>query len=164
VAKETDWTSRINSLASGWVREMGITITSATTEGVAGELEVTERHHQGLGIVHGGVYCGVIETLSSLGAAIVASAREQSVVGLENSTSFLRAVRGGRLRASAVPVTRGRTTQLWEGRIWDAEDRLVATGRVRLLCLDAGGSLDGRSYRFMPEPDAEPDGESGPGA
>jgi uncharacterized protein (TIGR00369 family) len=154
VAKEIDWTSRINSLSSGWVREMGITITSATTEEVRGELEVTERHHQGLGIVHGGVYCGVIETLASIGAAIVASARAQSVVGLENSTSFVRAVRGGLLRASATPVTRGRTTQLWEGRIWDADDRVVATGRVRLLCLDADRPVDGATYRFAPDPDA----------
>jgi 1,4-dihydroxy-2-naphthoyl-CoA hydrolase len=154
VAKEIDWTSRINSLSSGWVREMGITITSATTEEVRGELEVTERHHQGLGIVHGGVYCGVIETLASIGAAIVASGRGQSVVGLENSTSFVRAVRGGLLRASATPVTRGRTTQLWEGRIWDAEDRVVATGRVRLLCLDADRPVDGAIYRFAPDPEA----------
>ena len=145
MAKQTDWTSRINSLASGWVREMGITITSATADEVTGELEVTERHHQGLGIVHGGVYCGVIETLGSIGAA---AERGQSVVGLENSTSFVRAVRAGRLRASAVPVTRGRTTQLWEGRIWDDEDRVVATGRVRLLCLDADRSVDGATYRF----------------
>ena len=148
MAKQTDWTSRINSLASGWVREMGITITSATADEVTCELEVTERHHQGLGIVHGGVYCGVIETLGSIGAAIVAAERGQSVVGLENSTSFVRAVRAGRLRASAGPVTGGRTTQLWEGRIWDAEDRVVATGRVRLLCLDADRSVDGATYRF----------------
>ena len=151
MAKETDWASRINSLPSGWVREMGITITGATSEEVRGELEVDERHHQGLGIVHGGVYCGVIETLASIGAAIVASERGQSVVGLENSTSFVRAVRGGLLRASAAPVTRGRTTQLWEGRIWDAEDRVVATGRVRLLCLDADRPVDGGRYRFSPD-------------
>jgi uncharacterized protein (TIGR00369 family) len=131
----------VNSLPSGWVREMGLTILEATADQVTAEWEVTERHHQGYGIVHGGVHAGVVETLASLGAAIVAHERGQRVVGLENSTSFIRAVRGGRLRATARPVTRGRTTQVWEAWIRDAQGRLVARGSVRLLCLDADRPL-----------------------
>jgi len=136
-----DLASHVNALPTGWVREMGITILAATPDEVTCEWEVTEKHHQGYGIVHGGVHCGVIETLASLGAAIVARPRGQRVVGLENSTSFIRAVRSGRLRAVARPVTRGRTTQVWEASIRDEEGRLVAEGRVRLLCLDEGRQL-----------------------
>jgi uncharacterized protein (TIGR00369 family) len=101
------------------------------------EWEVGPQHLQGYGIVHGGVHCGVIETLASVGAAVVAMARGQAVVGLENSTSFIRAVRSGRLHAEARPVSRGRTTQVWEASIWDEHEHVVALGRVRLLCLDA---------------------------
>jgi len=136
-----DLAAHVNALPTGWVREMGITILAATPDEVTCEWEVTEKHHQGYGIVHGGVHCGVIETLASLGAAIVARPRGQRVVGLENSTSFIRAVRSGRLRAVARPVTRGRTTQVWEASIRDEEGRLVAEGRVRLLCLDEGRQL-----------------------
>jgi 1,4-dihydroxy-2-naphthoyl-CoA hydrolase len=130
-----DFVAYLNEMPSGWVREMGITILEATPDEVSCEWEVTEKHHQGYGIVHGGVHCGVVETLASLGAAIVARPRGQRVVGLENTTSFIRAVRSGRLRATARPVTRGRTTQVWEAWIRDEEGRLVAEGRVRLLCL-----------------------------
>jgi len=130
-----DLATYVNALPTGWIREMGITILKATADEVICEWEVTEKHHQGLGIVHGGVHCGVVETLASIGAAIVARPRGQMVVGLENSTSFIRAVRSGRLRAAARPVTRGRTTQVWEAWIRDDEDRLVAQGRVRLLCI-----------------------------
>ena len=125
----------LNSLP-GWVREMGITILSATPEEVSCEWEVSEKHHQGYGIVHGGVHCGVIETLASVGAAVVARPRGQRVVGLENNTSFIRAVRSGKLHALARPVTRGRTTQVWEAWIRDENEQLVAQGRVRLLCVD----------------------------
>jgi 1,4-dihydroxy-2-naphthoyl-CoA hydrolase len=125
-----------NSLLGGFASEMGITITRATVDEVVGEWEVSDRHLQSYGIVHGGVHCGVVETLASLGAALVAHPRGQAVVGLDNSTSFIRAVRAGRLRATATPITRGRHSQLWETRIVDEEDRLVATGRVRLLCVD----------------------------
>ena len=130
-----DLAQRVNQLPSGWVKEMGITILSASSEEVICEWEVTEKHHQGYGIVHGGVHCGVVETLASIGAAVVAHPRGQRVVGIENSTSFIRAVRSGKLTAVARPVTRGRTSQVWEAWIRDDEDRLVATGRVRLLCL-----------------------------
>jgi 1,4-dihydroxy-2-naphthoyl-CoA hydrolase len=132
-----DLAERVNEMPSGWVKEMGLTILAASAEEVTCEWEVTEKHHQGYGIVHGGVYCGVIETLASIGAAIVAHPRGQHVAGLENSTSFIRAVRSGRLHAVARPVTRGRLSQVWEAWIRDDEDRLVAQGHVRLICFDA---------------------------
>jgi 1,4-dihydroxy-2-naphthoyl-CoA hydrolase len=131
-----DLATYVNRLPSGWVREMGITILEATADEVTCEFEVTDKHHQGFGIVHGGVHCGVVETLASIGAALVARERGQLVAGLENSTSFIRAVRSGRLHAAARPLARGRTSQVWEASIWDEEERLVATGRVRLLCFD----------------------------
>jgi len=130
-----DLAQYVNRMPSGWVKEMGITIIKASPDEVTCEWEVSEKHHQGYGIVHGGVHCGVVETLASIGAALVAHPRGQRVVGLENSTAFIRAVRSERLHAEARPVTRGRTTQVWEAWIRDEEDRLVAQGRVRLLCL-----------------------------
>jgi 1,4-dihydroxy-2-naphthoyl-CoA hydrolase len=143
-----DLAAYVNELPTGWVREMGITILKATPDEVTCEWEVTDKHHQGLGIVHGGVHCGVVETLASLGAALVARPRGQMVVGLENTTSFIRAVRSGRLRGTARPVTRGRTTQVWEAWIRDDEGQLVARGNVRLLCMslerEVGGSALGQ--------------------
>jgi len=66
------------------------------------------------------------------------------VVGLENNTSFIRAVRAGaKLHAISTPVTRGRRTQVWEARVFDDQDRLVATGRVRLLCIEQDQRLAG---------------------
>lgn len=135
-----DFVKLINQLP-GWVKETGIVILSATPDEVSCEWQVSKKHHQGYGIVHGGVHCGVIETLASVGAAVVARARGQRVVGLENSTSFIRAVRSGKLHAVARPVTRGRTTQVWEAWIRDDQEQLVAQGRVRLLCVDEDKAL-----------------------
>jgi len=140
-----DLATYLNALPTGWVREMGITILKATPDEVTCEWEVTEKHHQGLGIVHGGVHCGVVETLASLGAALVARPRGQTVVGLENTTSFLRAVRTGRLHGTARPVTRGRTTQVWEAWIRDDDEQLVAKGQVRLLCLSSDREVGGKA-------------------
>jgi uncharacterized protein (TIGR00369 family) len=143
-----DFAERLNDMPEGWLQAMGVTITLATQDEVRAELTVGPEHLQGYGIVHGGVHCGLIETLASIGAALVALPRHQSVVGLENNTSFIRAVRAGaKLHAVSTPVTRGRRTQVWEARVLDDQQRLVATGRVRLLCLEQDHELAGEQVR-----------------
>ncbi len=143
-------------MPEGWLQAMGITITKATADEVEAELTVGRQHLQGYGIVHGGVHCGLIESLASIGAALHALPRGQSVVGLENNTSFIRAVREGTtLRARATPVTRGRKTQVWEAKVLDGDDRVVATGRVRLLCLEKEEVLAGEQVRGALHPPSD---------
>jgi len=139
-----DYSAQLNESPEGWLKAMGVTITLATKDEVRAELTIGEAHLQGYGIVHGGVHCGVVESLASIGAALYAIPLGKHVVGLENSTSFIRAVRAGaRLHAVSTPVTRGRRTQVWEARVLDENERLVASGRVRLLCLDGDQALAG---------------------
>jgi len=123
-------------VAGTWSDVMGIRFVTATADEVVAELVVERKHQQAFGIVHGGVYSGLIETIASLGATLAARPHGRTVVGLENQTSFLRAVREGTLRGRAAPVHVGRTTQVWDAIIRDDQDRIVATGRVRLLCTE----------------------------
>ncbi|HYM98025.1 MAG TPA: PaaI family thioesterase [Candidatus Sulfotelmatobacter sp.] len=151
-----DFSELLNATPEGWLQAMGVVITRATMDEVRCELTVGPEHLQSYGIVHGGVHCGLIETLASIGAYLFAQQRGQHVVGLENSTSFIRAVRAGaHLHAVATPVTRGRRTQVWDGRVLDADERIVATGRVRLLCLDPDQSLAGEQVRGVLHPAKE---------
>jgi 1,4-dihydroxy-2-naphthoyl-CoA hydrolase len=143
-----DFARRLNEIPEGWVSAMGMTITHATKDEVRCELTVGQQHLQGYGIVHGGVHCGIIETLSSMGAYLFARERGQHVVGLENNTSFIRAVRAGaKLHAVAKPITRGRQTQVWQAQVLDEDERLVATGRVRLLCLASDQVIAGEQVK-----------------
>ncbi len=151
-----DFSARMNELPEGWLKAMGVTITLATQDEVRCELTVGPEHLQGYGIVHGGVHCGLIESLASIGAALVAMPRKQTVVGLENNTSFVRAVRAGaRLHAVSTPVTRGRRTQVWEARVLDEQDQIVATGRVRLLCLEPDQALAGEQVKGVLHPETK---------
>jgi 1,4-dihydroxy-2-naphthoyl-CoA hydrolase len=149
-----DYADRLNETPEGWLQAMGVTITHATKDEVRAELITGPEHMQGYGIVHGGVHCGLIESLASIGAALFALPNKQHVVGLENNTSFIRAVRSGvKLRAVATPITRGRRTQVWEARVIDQDDRIVATGRVRLLCLDEDQALAGEQVSGVLHPE-----------
>jgi uncharacterized protein (TIGR00369 family) len=137
----------LNENLDGWNRAMGLTFVKATPDEVVAELEVSPVHHQPYGIVHGGVHAGIIETVCSVGAAVHSLASGRSVVGLENHTSFIRAVRSGRLTVRARPITRGRRSQVWEATVEDDAGRLAATGRVRLLCLEPDADVAGEKVR-----------------
>lgn len=132
----TNAASEINALHEGtWAGTLGLVVTSASRDEVTATVDVRSLHHQPQGIVHGGVYATIVESLASIGAALDARTRESNVVGLENQTSFVRAVRSGKLHARATPVTRGRRTQLWEVVVTNDEGAVAAKGSVRLLVL-----------------------------
>jgi uncharacterized protein (TIGR00369 family) len=129
--------------AGTWAAQMGIHVVRASRDEVVATLTIAPQHLQPYGIVHGGVHCGVIETVASIGAALDSIPRGASVVGLENHTSFVRAVRGGTLSIRATPLTRGRRSQLWQAELRDEKEQLVARGTVRLLVLEAGANVAG---------------------
>jgi 1,4-dihydroxy-2-naphthoyl-CoA hydrolase len=147
VSPDGDYAATFNARRDGWNVAMGIRLVRANADEVTAELEIDERHRQAYGIVHGGVYSGLVETVSSVAAALWARRNQQSVVGLENHTSFLNAVREGKLSATARPLMRGRRTQVWEAAVTDGSGRVVARGQVRLISLEAGASVAGEKVK-----------------
>ena len=131
------------AMKDGWIDAMSVKVISATRDEVVAEVTLGPAHLQAYGIVHGGVHAGIIESVASIGAALDVLPRGHSVVGLENHTSFIRAVRSGTLRAVARPLSRGRRSQVWEGSVHDEQGRLAATGRVRLMVLDPQTEIAG---------------------
>jgi 1,4-dihydroxy-2-naphthoyl-CoA hydrolase len=116
---------------------LGLEFLETSGDRVVAALDLRPDHHQPYGIVHGGVHSSIVETVASVGAAQWYGERGQ-VVGVNNSTDFLRAVREGRLSVLGTPVHRGRLQQLWLVEIRDADGRLVARGQVRLQNVPAG--------------------------
>ena len=123
--------SELRTEVTGFDKRLGLTVIEADGDGVVGRVEVSPDLHQPYGIVHGGVWCSVVETTASIGAALWFADRG-NVVGVSNHTDFLRAVRQGVLDVRATPLQRGRTQQLWKVTITDETDRLIAKGDVRL--------------------------------
>jgi 1,4-dihydroxy-2-naphthoyl-CoA hydrolase len=120
----------------GFAEWLGLSIEETSPDRVVVAWKTRPDLWQPYGIVHGGVYCSVVETAASMAAATWLGDRGQ-VVGVSNQTDFLRAVSEGDLRAVATPVHRGRLQQLWAVEIRDDRDRLVAKGQVRLQNIDS---------------------------
>jgi uncharacterized protein (TIGR00369 family) len=118
-------------VTGGFVALLGLTFDEVSGDRVVIRWKVRPELHQPFGIQHGGVYCSVVETAASVGGSLWLGDRGR-VVGVSNQTDFLRAVREGELTAVGTPVHRGRSQQLWQVEITDADARLVARGQVRL--------------------------------
>jgi uncharacterized protein (TIGR00369 family) len=133
-----DYAKAVQQHLSGFDRHIGIEILEATPTHVRAQLTIAPQHLQIHNVVHGGVYSSLVETAGSIGAALAARAMGRTIVGIDNHTSFLRATGQGVLRVEAEPLTVGRRTQVWSSRIVNDQGQLVATGQLRLLCIDAG--------------------------
>jgi uncharacterized protein (TIGR00369 family) len=128
---------------SRFMAASGFESTEISGTRVTGVVELGPDQHTPFGVVHGGVYCTVIESAASIGASAAALPRGQFAVGVNNNTDFLRSMTTGRLDVVAEPVQQGRTQQLWQVLLTRADDgKLVARGQVRLqnIPLPDGGA------------------------
>jgi 1,4-dihydroxy-2-naphthoyl-CoA hydrolase len=125
-------------LGKGFDSEIGLNYIELTPDGGRARLEIHDKLLQMAGIVHGGVYCSIIESVASVSGGVwLAENGGGTVVGVNNNTDFLRAISAGTVTAVSTPIHRGRRQQLWLVTITDDDDRVVARGQVRLQNIPA---------------------------
>jgi 1,4-dihydroxy-2-naphthoyl-CoA hydrolase len=124
----------MEDLGKGFDSELGLKYIDVTPDGGRAELVIHDKLLQPWGIVHGGVYCSIIESLASVSGAVWFAEKGEggTVVGVNNNTDFLRAISSGTVTAVSTPIHRGRRQQLWLIEVTDNEGRMVARGQVRL--------------------------------
>jgi len=110
---------------------LGITLVDQDPSRVVATMPVTPRVHQPFGYLHGGASVALAETVASMGAVLNC---EPGMVafGLEINANHLRSKRSGLLTAIGTPLHKGRTTQVWEVRIQDEDERLICVSRCTL--------------------------------
>ncbi|HEU5267057.1 MAG TPA: PaaI family thioesterase [Jatrophihabitans sp.] len=119
------------AMRSGLNAALGFQLDEAGPDRVVMSFAIGPQHLQPYGIVHGGVYCALVEASASIGAAAWFGDRGK-VVGVANHTNFLRSTGGGRVVATATPIHRGRSQQLWLVEVADDAGRPLARGELRL--------------------------------
>ena len=128
--------------SGAFARASGFDPVEVSGTRVTGTVDLGPEQHTPWGVVHGGVYCTVVESAASIGASAAVADRGQFAVSVNNSTDFLRPATSGRLDVVAEPVQQGKTLQLWLVTLTRAEDgKPVARGQVRLqnVPLPGGG-------------------------
>jgi 1,4-dihydroxy-2-naphthoyl-CoA hydrolase len=108
----------------------GLEILSANEEEVHARVAVRDELKQPGGLVHGGVFASIAESLASLATWAAVRADGLSAQGLSNQTSFLRPITEGTIHVHARRRHRGRTTWVWEVDVTDDDGRLCALVRM----------------------------------
>jgi uncharacterized protein (TIGR00369 family) len=115
---------------SGFAEEIGIEWIDFDPEGAHARLAVEPRHLQPNGVVHGGVYASLAESLASAATYHAVKENGEVAFGMSNSTSFLRMITEGHVNAVARARQRGRTTWVWDVELSDDEGHLCALSRM----------------------------------
>jgi 1,4-dihydroxy-2-naphthoyl-CoA hydrolase len=128
----TDLERALQEPPSGFDGLYGLEFEAVSADEVRGRVHVDERHLQPFGLVHGGVYAAMAESMASIGTAVGAG-EGHFVAGMANHTSFLRPVfKDDTITAVATPRHRGRTTWVWEVECVDGQQRPCALVRVTI--------------------------------
>jgi len=129
------------SLEGGFDGLYGLAIIELADGLVRGEVAVRDELKQPGGLVHGGVYASIAESLASTGTGVIVREQGKVVMGMSNQTSFLRPITDGTIHAQARVKHRGRTTWVWEVEITDDAGKLCVLTRMTVAVRDAAPEL-----------------------
>jgi uncharacterized protein (TIGR00369 family) len=110
----------------------GLEVLELSAERVTAQVPVTDAVKQPMGLVHGGLYASIAESISSIATATAVAPDGMIATGMSNQTSFLRPITEGTGHAEAVRRHRGRTTWMWDVEITDDAGRLCAVSRMTI--------------------------------
>jgi 1,4-dihydroxy-2-naphthoyl-CoA hydrolase len=123
---------QINEVLLGFDRLYGLELLEVSDERVRAQVRVREELKQPAGLVHGGVYAAIAESMVSQANAIAVLPGGSTAMGLSNNTSFLRPITAGTVHADATRLHRGRTTWVWDVRFNDDAGHLCAVTRMTI--------------------------------
>jgi 1,4-dihydroxy-2-naphthoyl-CoA hydrolase len=118
------------------VTHLGIEFTGIGDDFLEATMPVDHRTIQPMGLLHGGANVALAETLGSLAASLTVDQEKQTVVGLEINANHLKSVRSGKVKGIAKPIHLGKSTQVWEIKIFNESDQLCCISRLTMAILD----------------------------
>jgi 1,4-dihydroxy-2-naphthoyl-CoA hydrolase len=123
---------QINDALAGFDRLYGFELVELSDTEARARVSVSDALKQPYGLLHGGVYASVAESLTSWATAAAVAERRCLAVGMGNSSSFLRPITEGVVHAIAKRLHAGRTTWVWDVECRDDRDRLCAITRMTI--------------------------------
>jgi uncharacterized protein (TIGR00369 family) len=128
------------ALQEGFDGLYGLEVLEHSDELVRAQVPVRDEVKQAMGLVHGGLYASIAESITSLATALAVAGDGNAAMGLSNQTSFVRPITEGTVHALARRRHRGRTTWLWDVEISDDAGRLCALSRMTVAVRPVPGS------------------------
>ena len=102
---------------------------------LVGKMPVTPKVHQPDGVLHGGAMVALAESVGSMASYIFLDAKKFFVRGIEISANHIKSMKEGEVFAKATVLHKGKTTQLWDIKLTDAEDNLISICKLTTIAL-----------------------------
>jgi uncharacterized protein (TIGR00369 family) len=131
------------SMAGTMMEALGMVVETAERERVRIRMPVDNRTRQPFGLLHGGASVALAETAASLGTMLNIDGGREVAVGIEINANHIRGKRDGVVVGEATPLHRGRRTMVWDIRITDEENRLIAISRCTVAVVPRRTEGDG---------------------
>jgi 1,4-dihydroxy-2-naphthoyl-CoA hydrolase len=119
-----------HTVTEGFDGLLGLKLTELGDGLARGELAVRDELKQPYGLVHGGVFATMAESLASLATALAVAREGRQAMGQANQTSFLRPITAGTIHGVARARHRGRSSWVWDVEITDDAGRLCVLTRM----------------------------------
>jgi len=115
---------------------LGIEFLEVGSACIKARMPVDNRTMTPFGILHGGASAAFAETLGGAAASLCVDRGKKLCVGLEINANHIRPVDKGFVYGRARPIHIGDSTQVWEVRIHNEQDRLVCISRLTVAVID----------------------------
>ena len=132
-------TAQINEHLLGFDRHYGLELLELTDIEVRAQVVVGEQHKQPAGLVHGGLYASIAESITSIATGVTVLEEGNAAMGMSNTTNFLRPITEGTVHAYAIRLHRGRTTWVWDVTFSDDSGRTCALTRTTIAVRPISG-------------------------
>jgi 1,4-dihydroxy-2-naphthoyl-CoA hydrolase len=120
----------LSSPAQTLTSVLGFETVEVGSDRARARVEVGDRHRQPYGIVHGGVYAALAESIASEATAVAVYEDGKIAMGMSNFVTFMRPISSGTVHAEAIRKHAGSTTWVWEVEMTDDDGRLCASSRI----------------------------------
>lgn len=118
------------------VNHLGIVFTGIGDDFLEATMPVDHRTKQPMGLLHGGANVALAETLGSVASSLTIDLEKKSCVGLEINANHVRSVKEGKVKGIAKPIHLGKSTQIWEIKIFNDAEQLCCVSRITMAILD----------------------------
>jgi len=128
---------KMNQMNSNTLMEvLGMEYIEAGENYICARMPVDKRTHQPMGLLHGGASAALVETIGSLGSALICDLSKEYPVGLEVNTNHIGGVNTGYVLGKGILVHQGKKTHVWQVDITEeSSNRLIATGRLTVMII-----------------------------
>ncbi|RQO31086.1 esterase [Taibaiella sp. KBW10] len=128
--------AQLNEMTTGTLSaHLNMKFTDVGEDYLSASMPVNPTTHQPMGLLHGGASAALAETVGSVAGWLCINKEKQDCVGIELNCNHIKGKREGLVTATARPLHIGASTQVWDIKLTDENNKLICVGRLTVAVI-----------------------------